>query len=93
VPASPSTSIRSGNLTEMPVSLMIGRDTGGAYTTISPAGLLDVMQRLATVINDAHASTLNYQIQFAAARDQPKKVAPTVHVLRDGVMLNVISTP
>jgi hypothetical protein len=39
--ASPS-SIRSGNLTEMPVSLMIGRDTGGAYTIISPAGLLEV---------------------------------------------------
>ena len=92
VPASPS-SIRSGNLTEMPVSLMIGRDTGGAYTIISPAGLLEVMQRLAAAINDRHASMLNYEIQFAAAPGQRKRGAPSVRVLRDGVVLNVISTP
>ena len=41
-------SFRGGNLTELPVSLMIGRDTGGAFTNISPNGLLEVMQRLAT---------------------------------------------
>jgi len=48
---------RGGNLTDLPVSLMIGRDSGGAYTNISPNGLLEVMQRLATVINEAHASS------------------------------------
>ena len=46
-------SFRGGNLTDLPVSLMIGRDTGGAYTNISPNGLLEVLQRLATVINEA----------------------------------------
>ena len=52
VPTGAST-FRGGNLTEMPVSLMIARDTGGAYTNISPNGLLDVLQRLASVINEA----------------------------------------
>jgi DNA-binding MarR family transcriptional regulator len=42
---------RGGQLTELPVSLMIGRDTGGAYTNISPNGLLEVLERLAMVIN------------------------------------------
>ena len=37
-------SFRGGNLTELPVSLMIGRDTGGAFTNISPNGLLEVMR-------------------------------------------------
>ncbi len=50
-------SFRGGNLTELPVSLMIGRDTGGAFTNISPNGLLEVMQRLATVINEAEANS------------------------------------
>ena len=44
---------RGGQLTELPVSLMIARDTSGAFTDTSPNGLLDVMQRLAGVINDA----------------------------------------
>ena len=44
---------RDGNLTDLPVSLMIARGTSGAYTNISPNGLLDVLQRLATVINEA----------------------------------------
>ena len=51
VPTGVST-FRGGNMTEMPVSLMIARDTNGAYTDISPNGLLDVLQRLAAVIND-----------------------------------------
>jgi hypothetical protein len=46
-------SFRGGNLTDLPVSLMIARDSGGAYTNISPNGLLEVLQRLATVINEA----------------------------------------
>jgi hypothetical protein len=44
---------RGGQLTDLPVSLMIGRDTGGAYTNTSPNGLLEVLERLATVINQA----------------------------------------
>ena len=52
VPTGPQT-FRDGQLTELPVSLMIGRDTGGAYTNISPNGLLEVLERLATVINQA----------------------------------------
>ncbi len=52
VPTGAST-FRGGNLTDLPVSLMIARDTGGAYTNISPNGLLDVLQRLARVINEA----------------------------------------
>jgi len=44
---------RGGQLTDLPVSLMIGRDTGGAYTNISPNGLLEVLERLATFINQA----------------------------------------
>jgi hypothetical protein len=52
VPTGVST-FRGGNLTDLPVSLMIARDTSGAYTNISPNGLLDVLQRLAAVINEA----------------------------------------
>jgi hypothetical protein len=44
---------RGGQLTDLPVSLMIARDTSGAYTDTSPNELLEVMQRLAGVINDA----------------------------------------
>jgi hypothetical protein len=36
---------------------------------------------------------LNYEIQFAAAPGQRKRAAPSVRVLRVGVVLNVISTP
>jgi hypothetical protein len=87
-------SYRSGNLTDLPVSLMIGRGTGGAYTSISPVGLLEVLQRLAGIINVAYASTLNYRIEFA---DQPAKgqkpVAPQVRVSRQGVELKAVSFP
>jgi hypothetical protein len=44
---------RGGQLTDLPVSLMIARDTSGAFTNTSPNGLLEVMQRLAAVINEA----------------------------------------
>jgi von Willebrand factor type A domain len=44
---------RGGALTELPVSLMIARDSGGAFTSTSPNGLLDVLQRLAASINEA----------------------------------------
>jgi hypothetical protein len=48
-----ATTFRGGNLTELPISLMIARDTNGAHTNISPSGLLDVLERLVTVINEA----------------------------------------
>jgi hypothetical protein len=43
---------REGNLTDLPVTLMLGRDTGGAYTATSPNGLFEVLQRLAQSINE-----------------------------------------
>ena len=43
---------REGNLTDLPVTLMLGRDTGGAYTSTSPNGLFEVLQRLAQSINE-----------------------------------------
>jgi hypothetical protein len=52
VPTGAST-FRGGQLMELPVSLTIARDTSGVHTNISPNGLNDVLQRLATVINDA----------------------------------------
>jgi hypothetical protein len=86
---------RGGNLTEMPVTLMIGRDTGGAFTNISPNGLLEVMERLAVVINDAYTkSPPVYHIEFAGAPPKGKpSPAPQVRVLREGLRLSVISTP
>ena len=86
---------RGGNLTEMPVSLMIARDTGGAFTNISPNGLLEVMERLAAVINEAHTNSPPvYQIEFAGAPLKGKQPpAPQVRVLREGLRLSVISTP
>lgn len=47
-----ASTFRGGNLMDLPVSLMIARDTSGAYTNISPNGLSDVLQRVATVINE-----------------------------------------
>lgn len=86
---------RGGNLTEMPVSLMIARDTGGAFTNISPIGLLEVMERVAVVINDAYTSSPPvYHIEFASAPARPRQLsAPQVRVLREGLRLSVISTP
>lgn len=48
-----TSTFRDGNLMELPVSLMIARDTQGVHTNISPNGLNVVLQRLATVINEA----------------------------------------
>lgn len=86
VPAGVHT-FREGNLTEMPVSLMIGRDTGGAFTNISPNGLLDVMERLAAVVNAAYTSSApGYEIEFAGATAKGKPpAAPRVRVLREGL--------
>ena len=84
-----------GNLTEMPVTLMIARDTGGAFTSTSASGLSEVLQRLAAVINDAHESAgMIYQVEYASTAVKGKKpVAPVVRVNRDGVQLKVISAP
>jgi hypothetical protein len=46
-----------GGATELPVSLMIARDTDGVKTNISPNGLQEVLERLAAVINQAHENT------------------------------------
>ena len=43
---------RGGNLTDLPVSLMIARDSGGVYTGTSPNGLLDVLHQLAASVNE-----------------------------------------
>ena len=43
---------RGGNLTDLPVSLMIARDSGGIFTSTSPNGLLDVLQQLAASVNE-----------------------------------------
>jgi hypothetical protein len=86
---------RGGNLTELPVTLMVARDTGGAYTSTSASGLLEVLQRLAAVINDAHeAAGMIYQVEYATPAAKNKKpVAPVVRVNRPGVELKVISAP
>ena len=86
---------RGGNLTDLPVTLMIGRDTGGIYTMTSPNGLFEAVQQVAAVINDAHESApMSYQVEYAAPPAKGKKpVAPVVRVNRDGVELKVISAP
>jgi hypothetical protein len=86
---------RGGALTELPVTLMIGRDTGGAYTNTSANGLLEVLPRLAAVINDAHLSApMAYQLEYAGAAIKSRKpVAPDVRVMREGVHVQVFSIP
>ena len=86
---------REGNLTDLPVTLMVARDTGGAYTSTSANGLLEVLQRLAGVINDAHESAgMVYQVEYSGTAAKGKKpVAPVVRVNRQGVELKVISAP
>ncbi len=85
----------AGNLTEMPVTLMIARDTGGAYTSTSANGLLDVLQRLAGAINDSHrTSPMSYQVEYVSATVKGKKpTTPDVRVNREGVQLKVIGAP
>jgi hypothetical protein len=85
----------SGRLTELPVTQLIARDTGGVYTDISPNGLQDVLRRLAAVINDRYAaSPMGYQIEYVTTPPKAKKpAAPDVRVSRAGVQLKIVSTP
>ncbi len=86
---------RGGALTELPVTQMVARDSGGAYTDTSPNGLLDVLQRLAGVINDSHASAaMVYQVEYAGAQIKGRKPAiPDVRVDREGIQLKVFAAP
>jgi Mg-chelatase subunit ChlD len=80
--------------TELPVSLMIARDTEGAYTNISPNGLQEVLQRLAALINQAHENTpQNYDVEYSSEAKARKPAAPEVRVLREGIRVNVIAAP
>jgi hypothetical protein len=94
VPLTGQTS-RAGALTELPVTQMVARDSGGAYTNTSPNGLPDVLQRLAGVINDSHASApMSYQIDYAGTAIKGRKIqAPDVRVNREGVQLKVFASP
>jgi hypothetical protein len=87
--------VRSGQLTDLPVSLMISRDAGGGYTNTSPNGLADVLQRVADVINDAHErAPRNYQVEYGSALVKGRKPsAPEVRVSREGVRLSVVAAP
>ena len=51
--ATGASTFRGGNLMDLPVSLVIARDTKGMFTNISPNGLNDVLQRLSMIINEA----------------------------------------
>jgi len=84
-----------GTPTELPVTQMVARDSGGAYTDTSPNGLLNVLQRLAGVINDAHASAaMVYQIEYTGAPIKGRRpVVPDVKVDREGIRLKVFASP
>ena len=86
---------RGGALTELPVTQMVARDSGGAYTDTSPNGLLDVLQKLAGVINDSHASAaMVYQVEYTGAQIKGRKPAvPDVKVDREGIQLKVFASP
>jgi hypothetical protein len=86
---------RGGNLTEMPVTLMVGRDTGGTYTNISPNGLAQVLEGLATTINEWHTSQLeSYHLEYSSQPAKGKKPGtPDVRVTREGVKLSATSAP
>ena len=95
VPASLLSTIPPGEApTELPVSTMVSRGTGGIYRDISVAGLAEVLQSLATEINRAHERTpLSYQVEYASAPVKGKKPsAPEVRVTREGVRLSVVSS-
>ncbi len=94
VPLTGQTS-RGGALTELPVTQMVARDSGGAYTDTSPNGLLDVLQRLAGVINDSHASAaMVYQVEYTGPPIKGRKPAvPDVRVDREGIQLKVFASP
>lgn len=81
--------------TELPVSLMIARDTEGAFTNISPNGLQEVLLCLAAVINQAHESTpQTYEVEYSSDGAKGRKpAAPEVRVLREGIRVSVIAAP
>jgi hypothetical protein len=91
----PLTRVVTGRLTELPVTQLIARETGGVYTDISPAGLQDVLRRLATVVNDRFAaSPMSYQVDYVSTAAKGKKPPATdVRVDREGIQLKVVSTP
>jgi hypothetical protein len=81
--------------TDYPVSTMVSLATSGISRDTSPAGLGDELQRLATAINQEHASTFeSYQVEYASAPVKGKKpVAPEVTVTRAGVRTTSIAAP
>ena len=96
VPLTAARRFCSGDLTELPVSLMIrARHGGRARTFNSPNGLLDVLQRLAGVIDEVQANrTMSYRIDYAGTAIKGKKSsAPDVRVTRQNITVNVIFAP
>jgi hypothetical protein len=82
--------------TELPVSHMVARATGGSSNDISVNGLAGVLQNLATVINDEQERTpMSYQLDYASApiKGGKKPGLPEVRVRRSGVRLNVFAAP
>jgi hypothetical protein len=81
--------------TDYPVSTMVSLATDGISRDTSPAGLGDELQRLATAINQAHASTVeSYQVEYASAPVKGKKpLAPEVTVTRAGVRVASMAAP
>jgi hypothetical protein len=79
--------------TELPVSMMIARGTGGTLRETSPNGLADVLQQLAVAINQAHERTpMGYQVDYASAPVKGKKpAAPELRATREGVRLSVFA--
>jgi hypothetical protein len=86
---------RGGNLTEMPVTMMVGRDTGGTFTNISPNGLAEVLERLSVVINEWHVGQPeSYRVEYVSQPVKGRRPGvPDVRVTREGVKLTVIPTP
>ena len=86
---------RQGQLTELPVSLLIARDSGGQHAFTSPNGLRESLQRLAGIIDETQAdSAMSYQIEYASGPAKGRKpVVPDVRSTREGVTLTVISAP
>jgi hypothetical protein len=87
--------LRGGNVTALPVTQIVARDTGGAYTDTSPAGLLETLQRLADVINSAHASAaMVYEVEYTGPQIKGRKpTVPDVRVDREGIQLKVFASP
>ena len=71
---------RQGQLTELPVSLLVARDSGGQHAFTSPSGLREALQRLAGLIDEAQAdSAMSYQIEYASGPSKGRKpVVPEV---------------